>query len=323
MTETTAAPASPGAPPPAPGQITPEAARAEIAIRKADPAFTKDYIGGQFQAVQKMRHLHAIGYPEAQVTLDAKGRPTTPPAQAARTPQEQARDRVAELKRDPQFSARLAASESAAVLEWNAAQRAAYPDGAVQVARDPQTIEEIREQAASGEHPGDITMEDGFAASYRPAESAAVFEQDQRMQALVANVGIDPRDLQHAESPAQAQENAKQASAWMTTAQMPVDVGMAVARAGNEHAFRWKQMSPEQQAQASTAAKQQLRQLWGENYGDNMALVRDLLDQLTERHPELPAFFNRNGFASSPMLMNLLHQHGRRLERAIARKGKR
>lgn len=304
------APAAPAGPPSAPGQMTPEAAREEIAIRKADPAFVKEYTGGQFQAVQKMRQLHAIGYPEGQYAFDATGKQLAPVTQQQQqSPSDRARSRIDELRQDPQFSQRLGANESKAVMEWRVLHRQAYPELST-MPKEPQTIPEIREQLQSGETPGDpINPDNGHPMSYQPGKA-----EDFDLRALVAEPGKDP-------DPA-ALALAKTTQGWLATAGMPAQVGVAVAREGNDFAARWLQASPEQRNEMRAQGKQQLERLWKENYRENMATTLDMMNQIGERHPEIYRFFNENGLGNSPMLLNLLHQHARRLERAADRRAK-
>ena len=145
---------------PAPGDPTPEAARAEIAGLRVDKEFIGKYANGDQAARDRLETLHRAAYPEPAAT---PGKPLSPAAQA--------RQELEARKADPEFVRKVEGGDFKARQELDDLHARAYADGG--------------ENGRPIDEPLPFAFKEG-------TDEAVVVEADRAVRGVVEALGAEP-----------------------------------------------------------------------------------------------------------------------------------
>lgn len=190
-----------------------------------------------------------------------------------------AQARIGELKSDPAWAARYASGDKKALAEFTRLHELAAGETKAPVAEHPDP-----EIAAYLRHDP-------------PAQSPAEY--------VMPYVGelYDRSDVQ------QFHGAVREA---LHFGQFPKDVGSAVAQEADRVINRLGQMDGESRARYRQTEQEALKGIWGANAAQNIALARQLAEELSERYPAIEAVLEA-GAGDSAMVINLIFGHAQRL----------
>jgi hypothetical protein len=104
---------------------------------------------------------------------------------------------------------------------------------------------------------------------------------------------------------------------WMEAAKLPPAIGSAVAKIAAKHIAdmpRYAAMENGAQEAYRLGQMGKLQKLWGDKTGENIALARQLVNEIEAKRPGIKEFFDKSGIGSNADTIAQLATHARRLQ---------
>ncbi len=163
------------------------------------------------------------------------------------------------------------------------------------------------EPAASASSPEDPTSDPAFAPG--KIGDFGLPNVEQIHQAIENDAGATL-------TPQQTLKINETVGGWMQTAQLPKEIGSGIAKLAGDHIRdmpRYDQMTESARQSHQLIEGARLQKLWGENHDTNLALAKQLVQKINEKHPDFIPFLERTGLGNNFRFIAQLGTHARRL----------